>query len=724
MKVLIAGGGKFPVTEIASRFLLDDDQVFIIGKNNIKFDKYLKESIKSYHIDLADIKCKEVFRNRRIDSVIYLGNFQMKNPEAMAANEMNYHMNGLINLVTLSLEYGIKRFVYISSTKVYGDDPDTQGIEIDKLTPQSLWAANHAAAEDYVLKSCSMQPINAAVLRASTVYGPGQNSDNNPISYLISKSGNMLRGEIPWAEKTMIDPLYITDFTEAIFRATHSPVTDILNICSSKKYSLLNLEGYLAKLKNDPDYTYDIPFQQSHSIDRAANALDFVPSHSLTQGIPAIIESNEKSGRIGSSRSEKNKPSDGFIRRLFIRENEPMFLLVLLENLILFALVVYLVLFRNYTMLFGWIDIRLVYILIISSVYGLKQSTISTILSIGLLLYQFSLRNDNMLLVVFDTATMVAIFMCFFTGIILGYIVDYRTNVISEMKDQVKNIDSQLIHLKSMYVESLKVKDSLQDQILGVDNSFGKVFDVVSGLDSLSSEFLTGSIIKVVENIMQSDSVSLYMTGENSRYLRMAARSEKMIELPKSLSVDTITELLPVVEEGHFFISRQVMGTHGIIMASPILSGETVIAVLMIHEASVDYLTLSHENLFRITSNLISQSIVRAREYEDVIFSERYIENTFIMKNEYFTKILMEKTQNKNAGTSNFVLLQVIEPTKISEVSEKASSLIREMDYLGSGINNDYYIILSNTDEDESGYVMGRLSAIGVDTNVIKEVAV
>ncbi len=76
-----------------------------------------------------------------------------------------------------------------------------------------------------------------------------------------------------------------------------------------------------------------------------------------------------------------------------------------------------------------------------------------------------------------------------------------------------------------MYYESLVVKDSLQGQLFNSSNSFGKVFGIMSELESLELTDLQYQIIDFAEEIMQNKYIFVFICSiETVKYLRLLSK--------------------------------------------------------------------------------------------------------------------------------------------------------------------------------------------------------
>lgn len=117
---------------------------------------------------------------------------------------------GTLNLLTAAHEAGIKRFVYASSSSVYGDQAVEEKHEALPLRPQSPYAAAKASGEHYLRAFSRCYSMETVALRYFNVFGPRQdpNSTYSAVIPLFVKA--MLAGQPPLVHG---DGLQARDFT-------------------------------------------------------------------------------------------------------------------------------------------------------------------------------------------------------------------------------------------------------------------------------------------------------------------------------------------------------------------------------------------------------------------------------------------------------------------------------------------------------------------------------
>lgn len=132
-------------------------------------------------------------------------------------------------------------------------------------------------------------------------------------------------------------------------------------------------------------------------------------------------------------------------------------------------------------------------------------------------------------------------------------------------------------------------------------------------------------------------------------------------------------------------------------------------------------MNLYYENLFKVISNLIESSIIKAYDYEELTSKERYIYNTIFLNENSFKKLLKIKQIAKFEKKLDYTLLKIDNTFDLKLLSQIIKSSIRETDFAGI-IDDSIYVLLLNTKKEESYIPINRLESKGVSAKVMEEV--
>ncbi|EKD58674.1 MAG: hypothetical protein ACD_56C00073G0003 [uncultured bacterium] len=185
MKILVTGGAGFIGSHLSKTLIERDDQVVIIDNFNDYYEPQLKEDrikmilkkckFKLYRVDIRDEKTLEkIFKKEKIDKVVHLAAMagvrnSLKNP--LLYEDVN--VRGTMNLLELAVKFGIKNFVYASSSSVYGNNKKLPFSESDSVDmPISPYAASKKSCELMAHVYSHIHGLPTTGLRFFTVYGP------------------------------------------------------------------------------------------------------------------------------------------------------------------------------------------------------------------------------------------------------------------------------------------------------------------------------------------------------------------------------------------------------------------------------------------------------------------------------------------------------------------------------------------------------------------------
>lgn len=197
-------------------------------------------------------------------------------------------MEGLLNLLESAVRNRVRRFVYISSSMVYGDfDNDVR--EDAVCNPQGQYATMKLAGERLVQDYARRTGIEAIVIRPSAVYGPLDINDRVVAKFMLTAMrGGELLVNGPDEE---LDFTYVTDLAAGIVQAILSNKSsgNIYNLTRSCPVSLLKAAETIIDIVGSgtirvQDRDLNFPSRGSLNIDAARQDLNFNPTVNIAEG--------------------------------------------------------------------------------------------------------------------------------------------------------------------------------------------------------------------------------------------------------------------------------------------------------------------------------------------------------------------------------------------------------------------------------------------------------
>jgi UDP-glucose 4-epimerase len=204
-------------------------------------------------------------------------------------------MRGLINLLESAKKHKVRRFVYMSSSMVYGDFTD-QVLEDDECKPQGQYGIMKLAGEWLVKDYARRTGMEYVILRPSAVYGPLDVEDRVVAKFMLTAMrGGVLK--VNGAGETL-DFTYVDDAADGVVAAATTRImsaNNTYNITKSHSVSLLQAAEMIVKIVGSGtiecrDRDADFPSRGALNIDRARAILRFDPQVDVEQGFQKYYE--------------------------------------------------------------------------------------------------------------------------------------------------------------------------------------------------------------------------------------------------------------------------------------------------------------------------------------------------------------------------------------------------------------------------------------------------
>ena len=256
--------------------------------------RHLQQALSPHHkIEIIDIKNGQDINKldwsyTKPDVVIHLAaeaNLRAvdRNPQ-LAVQTMT---TGLLNCLEI---FGDARFIYFSSSMVYGDWPNGSVEETTSCSPKDLYGQLKYVGEGIVKKMHNKWII----IRPSAVYGP-----DDDLSRVIPKWVNNVKTGKPIEVRgdSLLDFTHIDDLVQAVKLCLTSKTTnEVFNITRGKARSLMEAavmivehmgEGSIQRQPHNANY----PKRGTLDCTKAKTILGYDPTIDIEQGIKNYIDS-------------------------------------------------------------------------------------------------------------------------------------------------------------------------------------------------------------------------------------------------------------------------------------------------------------------------------------------------------------------------------------------------------------------------------------------------
>jgi UDP-glucuronate 4-epimerase len=315
MVILVTGGAGFIGSHLAEKLLQNGHTVHNLDNLNDYYDPAIKRDNmkrvrqhRQYHFYEGDILdeslLKSLFVQTRFDCIVHLAARAGVRPsiqEPLLYEKVN--VQGTMNLLELCKQHDIKKFIFASSSSVYGANTKVPFSEDDWVdNPVSPYAATKKAGELICYTYHRLYQLSVTCLRFFTVYGPRQRPDMaiHKFTQLISNNRPI---PVFGNGKARRDFTYIEDIIQGIESAiARCNLYHIYNLGESKTVELMYLIelletalGKKAIIEFYPDQPGDVPVTFA-DIRRAKADLNYNPQIPIEEGIKLFIEWFQKKG--------------------------------------------------------------------------------------------------------------------------------------------------------------------------------------------------------------------------------------------------------------------------------------------------------------------------------------------------------------------------------------------------------------------------------------------
>lgn len=212
------------------------------------------------------------------------------------------NIKGTLNMMEASRQNGVKKFVYASSSSVYGDEPNLpkkEGREGNLLSPYAL---TKRVDEEYGKLYTKLYGLDTYGMRYFNVFGRRQDPDGAYAAVIPKFLKQLINNEVPTINgdgKQSRDFTYIENVIEANLKAClapHEAAGEAFNIAYGGREYLIDIYyGLTAALGKDiepnfgPDRAGDIKHSNA-DISKAKELLGYDPDYSFQDGIKLAIE--------------------------------------------------------------------------------------------------------------------------------------------------------------------------------------------------------------------------------------------------------------------------------------------------------------------------------------------------------------------------------------------------------------------------------------------------
>ncbi|MFB3161476.1 NAD-dependent epimerase/dehydratase family protein [Neobacillus sp. 179-J 1A1 HS] len=255
MKAIVTGGAGFIGSHLVEELINRGFEVHVLDNLISGQSENIHPSAVFHKEDIRGANAKEIIIKEKPEIVFHLA---AQADVGKSINDPNYdasvNINGTINILEASHKAGVKKFIFASTSAVYGDLETNLLSESELTIPISYYGLSKLSAEFYIRIFHNLYKIPYTILRYGNVYGPRQlpKGEGGVIAVFLNRiKRNALLTVYGDGEQTR-DFIYVKDIVLANIAAIERGHNKIFNISTSSTTSINQLISYLDKIHDSP----------------------------------------------------------------------------------------------------------------------------------------------------------------------------------------------------------------------------------------------------------------------------------------------------------------------------------------------------------------------------------------------------------------------------------------------------------------------------------------
>ncbi len=580
-----------------------------------------------------------------------------------------------------------------------------------------------AQAEELALKCAREAGLKIVMIRV-----PRLAREDGRSPFLMQRFEALREGKeafLPGAEEEKAELLSLENLAELLIYITEETLDEsgLYRVDSGFSHTWGEVRAHLEACREGAKVTC-LP-ENSPREEPAPAAEGLLPAGDLRKNYGFLV-TDDVIGRLGElyeAYLTGEKEKGGILSRLKkLMAKVPRWALMGAELLLFFGLMQLLLRATGESVYFRYVDIRLFYILIMGSVHGMTGGLLAGLLTCGSLFFSYTDTGVTWMSLFYNVEYWLPFAIYLMTGAITGYVKNVKEQRIKTLEDEMLSLQQKYLFLNEIYQSVIDNKKEYKRQILGYNDSFGKIFEAVQNLDSSmpSDIFMRG--VETMERILGNNSIAIYTLDGYQRFGRLVASSGAMSgkQLSKSISISEMQEVYEKLLRGETWRNTELKpGVPA--FASGILEEGKVRLIICVWEAEAGQMSLYFMNLFTILCSLIRFSFQRALEYQEAVRHERCVEGTDILKYEYFRQELEVHRRMSETGVASHLLVR-FPGSSPEKDNERLRRIVRSTDILGVNAQGECCVLLAQVTGDTFRFVEDRLKTAGIDYEIAGEI--
>lgn len=715
IKVLVCGSyqGAFQV-KLCQRLKKEKQDVFVLSNDSVK-ERKTSAVFQDYRFPYDSESVMNVISSISPDVVIFCGAFDVTYDWKKGVSKSVEYVAGIMNVMTCAKAANVKKFIYLSSLDVFAGNTEKNIGEEEIPIPATQREKSILQGEKICLSaSAENEDTIIAVVRMPQVYGICEKRVESSICNEMADAISEGR-KVELNQSEVYHLMYLDDAVDAVYKILMLKQEEMQKVYHIVPQSAVNQELISDFFESMIDGKKSISIKEKEQKVRFASAtqkeLGFSEKYTLGDGLALFFKQYAELPKKKEIKESKKKQ---------VKEQTKLFGPIL-ETILAFGFTQLFVSITSNAAFHNVIDVYLIYVLVIAVVLGAVPSVLAVVLSI--LGKYYMLFATNLTLSVFtDYTNYLWILQIFSLAVLTGYLKDWYVRNVGEMKRENDYLKKEIESIKSINDSNVEVKDVFEKRLVNYKDSYAKVYDIISQLDDLEAKSILFKAARVVADVMESKDVAVYTYDAKSGFCRlMASTSEFARKKGKSFRLSDYAEVLEKLNDKQIYMNRKFEENMPMFAAGT-YNGDTLEVVIMVWSMDLVNVSLHQSNMLTMLTKLMERSTTRALRYMESVKNSTYIADTKVMEAKAFEDMLDIYCAGESEGVLEYTLLKVDSYEEEKEkLYEDLSHMTRGTDYLGIDSEGQVYILLTNSNEEDSSWVIKRCSEHNIKTQIVKK---
>ncbi len=695
MDTLIAGNIQY-WTEANLRTAFPEDSLVICG---LDCEEKKRGNMKWFQIGLKKRKLQRIFDTYTFERVIYVSEYLTYH--TIAENEME----NLRRLLRLCRNSSVKQFIYFTSDAICATEENSKKMILESAEDLCRYYASQARIELKIVRSPFLLSgtvekdylydlFHRTTMGNDEIILDAPKEETNHFVDMRDVADFFYRLQDRWDEE---------DEVLRLFPAGGSTFEVLGEFLKSKKKEL--------RVSYGSDATARPVFSDEENLVR--KKYGWVPMYD------PFHELEEYYQQYKSLHEEKPTLKD-VIREKFNLKSRTMMIVELLLGALFFEI---LVRSAGNSVQFRMIDYRLVYVVLIATVYGTNMGFAAAVIETISLIWAYYAQGSNWVLLFYDPGNWLPFILLFVTAAVCGYVKQKKDEDIRFVEKENAQLKEQQNFVTQLYEEAIDYKNQYKQDLIGSRDGFGRIFEVVRRLSNTVPEKIFAESIPVMEDVLNNDSIAIYTINDQyARFARLEVSSNQVASrLRKSIQLDDYQHILAELKKGEVWFNREMDENYPVYMAG--IQADGVLSVLiMIYHVEYGQANNYYTNLIRILSGLMENFIVKAWEYRRAIEARIYYPGTIVARDEYFRNQLSIQQEMAENHHTSFRLFRIDPAGKtVEEMDALLQSKVRNNDLIGLGKDGSIYVLAAQVDENSEEIVLKRFLSMGLHCEIVEQ---